>query len=180
MTIGRREFVVIAATAAATTAAGCATVKGVEKMYGLIGKMIAVPGQRDALIAILLESIRGTPMPGCKSYVVACDPMDANAHMDHRGLGQRGEPQGIATVACRPERNHSWSAFDTPRFRKSTSDRASRRVRFGPLTCEGSCSRVEQQSKACRLYVEARVSSYPSATPISLPSGRCRYQCAAL
>ena len=79
MTIGRREFVVIAVTAAATTAAGCATVKGVERMYGLIGKMIAVPGQRDALIAILLEGIRGTPMPGCKSYVVACDPMDANA-----------------------------------------------------------------------------------------------------
>jgi quinol monooxygenase YgiN len=46
-------------------------------MYGLIGKMLAVPGQRDALIAILLESVGS--MPGCLSYVVATDPADANA-----------------------------------------------------------------------------------------------------
>jgi quinol monooxygenase YgiN len=46
-------------------------------MYGLIGKMIAKPGQRDALAAILLE---GTgEMPGCRSYVIATDPADANA-----------------------------------------------------------------------------------------------------
>ena len=45
-------------------------------MYGLIGKMSAVPGQRDALAAILLE---GTArMPGCLSYVVASDPADAD------------------------------------------------------------------------------------------------------
>jgi quinol monooxygenase YgiN len=36
-------------------------------MHGLIGKMIATPGQRDALAAILLS---GTgKMPGCISYV---------------------------------------------------------------------------------------------------------------
>jgi quinol monooxygenase YgiN len=46
-------------------------------MYGLIGKMIAVSGQRDALIAILLEGVAG--MPGCLSYVVAQDPSDAEA-----------------------------------------------------------------------------------------------------
>jgi quinol monooxygenase YgiN len=46
-------------------------------MYGLIGKMMAVPGQREALIAILLEGVAG--MPGCLSYVVACDPTDADA-----------------------------------------------------------------------------------------------------
>jgi quinol monooxygenase YgiN len=46
-------------------------------MYGLIGKMIATPGQRDTLIGILLEAI-GT-MPGCRSYVVARDPSDADA-----------------------------------------------------------------------------------------------------
>lgn len=46
-------------------------------MHGLIGKMKATPGQRDALIAILLESISG--MPGCLSYVVAQDPADADA-----------------------------------------------------------------------------------------------------
>jgi quinol monooxygenase YgiN len=46
-------------------------------MYGLIGKMTATPGQRDALTAILLESL-GTN-PGCLSYIVAHDPADADA-----------------------------------------------------------------------------------------------------
>ena len=46
-------------------------------MYGLIGKMTATPGQRDALTAILLENL-GT-MPGCLSYIVAHDPADAEA-----------------------------------------------------------------------------------------------------
>ncbi|WP_454832736.1 putative quinol monooxygenase [Pseudoxanthomonas wuyuanensis] len=46
-------------------------------MYGLIGKMTAIPGQRDALIGILLE---GTgKMPGCLSYIIARDPADADA-----------------------------------------------------------------------------------------------------
>ena len=46
-------------------------------MYGLIGKMTATPGQRDALAAILLDGT--TSMPGCLSYVVASDPADADA-----------------------------------------------------------------------------------------------------
>ncbi|HXA47440.1 MAG TPA: putative quinol monooxygenase [Burkholderiaceae bacterium] len=46
-------------------------------MYGLIGKMKAVPGQRDTLIAILIEGISG--MPGCLSYIVAQDSTDADA-----------------------------------------------------------------------------------------------------
>jgi quinol monooxygenase YgiN len=46
-------------------------------MYGLIGKMKAFPGQRDALIAILLDGVSG--MPGCRSYVIATDPADADA-----------------------------------------------------------------------------------------------------
>jgi quinol monooxygenase YgiN len=46
-------------------------------MYGLIGKMRAVTGQRDALIAILLDGVSG--MPGCLSYVVARDPGDGDA-----------------------------------------------------------------------------------------------------
>jgi quinol monooxygenase YgiN len=45
-------------------------------MYGLIGKMTTVPGQRDAFIAILLESTG--QMPGCLSYVVAKDSEDEN------------------------------------------------------------------------------------------------------
>ncbi len=46
-------------------------------MYGLIGRMRAVSGQRDALIAILLEGVSG--MPGCLSYIVAQDPADGDA-----------------------------------------------------------------------------------------------------
>jgi quinol monooxygenase YgiN len=46
-------------------------------MYGLIGKMSAVPGQRDALAAILLGGTEA--MPGCLSYVIATDPADADA-----------------------------------------------------------------------------------------------------
>ena len=46
-------------------------------MYGLIGKINAVAGQRDALAAILLESTRA--MPGCLSYVVATEPADPDA-----------------------------------------------------------------------------------------------------
>ncbi len=46
-------------------------------MYGLIGKMMAVSGQRDALLAILLEGVGA--MPGCLSYIIAKDPADADA-----------------------------------------------------------------------------------------------------
>ena len=46
-------------------------------MYGLIGKMKAVAGQRDTLASILLEGI--SEMPGCLSYVVAHDPSDPDA-----------------------------------------------------------------------------------------------------
>ena len=46
-------------------------------MYGLIGKIKAIPGQRDALITVLTEGVAG--MPGCLSYVVAKDQSDQNA-----------------------------------------------------------------------------------------------------
>ena len=46
-------------------------------MYGLIGKMTAVAGERDALAAILLDGTQA--MPGCLSYVIARDPADDNA-----------------------------------------------------------------------------------------------------
>ena len=46
-------------------------------MYGLIGKMTAVAGQRDALAAILLDSTQA--MPGCLSYVIARDSADDDA-----------------------------------------------------------------------------------------------------
>jgi quinol monooxygenase YgiN len=46
-------------------------------MYGLIGKMTTVAGQRDTLVAMLLDSTQA--MPGCLSYVIAADPADADA-----------------------------------------------------------------------------------------------------
>jgi quinol monooxygenase YgiN len=46
-------------------------------MHGLIGKMVAAPGQRDALIALILEG--SGEMPGCLSYIVAKDITDENA-----------------------------------------------------------------------------------------------------
>jgi reactive intermediate/imine deaminase len=46
-------------------------------MYGLIGKMVATPGNRDALAAIILND--SETMPGCLSYIVAKDPRDENA-----------------------------------------------------------------------------------------------------
>ena len=44
-------------------------------MYGLIGEMIATPGNRDELAAILLSI---GPMVGCTSYLIAKDIEDEN------------------------------------------------------------------------------------------------------
>jgi len=63
--------------AAPVLAAGDGIVGEGSAMYGLIGRMIAQPGRRDALIAILLEGTAS--MPGCLSYVVAKDASDENA-----------------------------------------------------------------------------------------------------
>ncbi len=76
----RRPFLHLLAAAALTPLAACTPrltrpTKG--PMYGLIGKMLAAPGQRDALAAILLESTGA--MPGCLSYVIANDAADENA-----------------------------------------------------------------------------------------------------
>lgn len=46
-------------------------------MYGLIGKVLVQPGQRDALASILL--VGTSAMPGCLSYVLAHDPKDPDA-----------------------------------------------------------------------------------------------------
>ena len=46
-------------------------------MYGLIGKLIAVTGERESLIAILIEGV--SDMPGCRSYVVARDAHNPDA-----------------------------------------------------------------------------------------------------
>lgn len=46
-------------------------------MYGLIGKITAKPGEREALIGLMLTAT--TAMPGCLSYIVARDPADPDA-----------------------------------------------------------------------------------------------------
>jgi quinol monooxygenase YgiN len=46
-------------------------------MYGLIVRIKTTAGQRDALIAILIEGT--SSMPGCISYIVARDPTDTEA-----------------------------------------------------------------------------------------------------
>lgn len=46
-------------------------------MYGLIGSFKAKPGQRESLLAILLENVDA--MPGCLSYVVSADAKEADA-----------------------------------------------------------------------------------------------------
>lgn len=46
-------------------------------MYGLIGKMRALPGKRDELIDLLLNTTGA--LPGCLSYLIARDPADKTA-----------------------------------------------------------------------------------------------------
>ena len=71
----RRSFLLGSMVAA--TAASVAPAAAKADLYGLIGKMKAVPGQRDALMAIILEG--AADMPGCLSYIVAKDAEDADA-----------------------------------------------------------------------------------------------------
>jgi quinol monooxygenase YgiN len=75
--IDRRLLLASSLAAATTGFPASATTRTGADMYGLIGKMMAAPGQRDALIAILLEGI--SKMPGCLSYIVARDPASADA-----------------------------------------------------------------------------------------------------
>ncbi|MFA6114511.1 MAG: putative quinol monooxygenase [Sphingomonas sp.] len=74
--IGRRGFV---GGAVAIAMIGSATPLMAEDgaMFGLIGKLKAKPGQRDALAALLAGG--SETMPGCISYVVAEDLADADA-----------------------------------------------------------------------------------------------------
>jgi quinol monooxygenase YgiN len=46
-------------------------------MYGMIARIVAQPGKRDDLVAILIP--REGTMPGCLSYIVAHDPRNADA-----------------------------------------------------------------------------------------------------
>ena len=77
MKLGRREFVTITVGAGAYALfAPESAVQGAAKMYGLIGKMVAVEGKREELIKILVDGT--SKMPGCISYIVAHDAKDPN------------------------------------------------------------------------------------------------------
>lgn len=76
MSSDRRTIVAGALAGLAAGPALAAMSKEPAHMFGLIGKMTAKSGQRDALVAAMMESTGG--MPGCLSYVVALDPKDAD------------------------------------------------------------------------------------------------------
>jgi len=73
--IVRRD--VLAGGLALTTFATVTKAQEKTPMYGLIGQMLAAPGKRDELLAILGASTGD--MPGCLSYVIAKDPNNADA-----------------------------------------------------------------------------------------------------
>jgi len=75
--IGRRTFIGRGLAIAVLGAARGDAMMLEQPMYGLIGKIVAAAGRRDALLGILLEGTAA--MPGCLSYVVARDAADENA-----------------------------------------------------------------------------------------------------
>jgi quinol monooxygenase YgiN len=81
MTVPRRGFITLAGTAVIAPL-GLPWVRPTAPemaptMYGLIGKMTARTGKRDALASMLLDATES--MPGCLSYVIATDPADPDA-----------------------------------------------------------------------------------------------------
>jgi quinol monooxygenase YgiN len=76
--IARRKFIAgLGAVSVIGALPGCGHESGEPELYGLIGKIKVVPGERDALITILIDGL--SDMPGCLSYIVARDPADADA-----------------------------------------------------------------------------------------------------
>ena len=74
MTCNRRELALIGAAAAAGLASGPAEAwpeGGGASPYGVVSQILAAPGRRNELVAVLLEAAR--TMPGCRAYLVAAD-----------------------------------------------------------------------------------------------------------
>ena len=77
--------------------------------YGLFGKISALPGERDALLALLLEAAnRGAEMPGCEVYIVSTAPDDPDgiwvmevwrSEADHAASLQLDSVQALITRA---------------------------------------------------------------------------------
>jgi len=72
--IARRDLIVGAAGLALVSSGAPSLAQAPAARYGLVGKLTATPGQRDALIRILTAPVGS--MPGCLSYVVAEDAVD--------------------------------------------------------------------------------------------------------
>jgi quinol monooxygenase YgiN len=48
--------------------------------FGMYGKIVTHPGQRDALVAILLEAAKSLePAPGCELYIINVSPTEPDA-----------------------------------------------------------------------------------------------------
>jgi len=78
MSMTRRKFLLwIGAFSTLSPPLHSQTRRAESEMYGLIGKIIAVPERREELSNILMQGIAG--MPGCLSYIVSLDNSDANA-----------------------------------------------------------------------------------------------------
>jgi quinol monooxygenase YgiN len=76
--VNRRQFTTTAvALTMGRALTACTSLTRTTPMYGLIGRVQAKPGQRDALIAILLAGTE--KMRGCLSYVVAEVPTDPDS-----------------------------------------------------------------------------------------------------
>jgi len=66
-------------------------------MYGLFGKMQAVPGQRDALLAHLKQAAE--PMPGCLLYVINADPENADGIWIYEAWRSQADHQASLQLA---------------------------------------------------------------------------------
>ncbi len=76
--INRRDIVNLTGAALAVASIpNPLAAKETAPMYGLIGQMMATPGQRDALVAILAAGT--STMPGCLGYVIATDGENPDA-----------------------------------------------------------------------------------------------------
>jgi quinol monooxygenase YgiN len=74
MSCNRRELALLGAAAAAGLASGPAEAwpgGGDSAPYGVVSQILAAPGRRNELVAVLLEGARN--MPGCRAYLVAGD-----------------------------------------------------------------------------------------------------------
>ena len=75
MAIDRRMM--LGGTAAMMALPGTVFAMEENHMFGMLGRVKAVAGKREALIALLLEG--SGMMPGCLSYIVAEDLSDPDA-----------------------------------------------------------------------------------------------------